>query len=104
MTSIQSFWARVKDRRTRLTEELAEQPWHRGGVFLVSVDNTEKGTTGGVVTTVPLELAAQCLTKGTHRLADEGEVAAYRAGIEATRSLAKDVEVLRKTSYLLDVK
>jgi hypothetical protein len=104
MTSIQSFWARVKDRRARLTEELAEQPWHRGGVFLVSVDNSEKGVTGGVVMTVPLELAAQCLTKATHRLCDESEVLAYKAEVNKTRQSAKDVEVLNKTKYLLETK
>jgi hypothetical protein len=106
MNTVQSFWMRVKDRRARLTEQIQEQPWQPrdGSVFLVSLDNSEKGTTAGFTVAVPLALAAELLTKGTHRLADEQAVIAYRAGIEATRSLAKDVEVLRKTSYLLEVK
>jgi len=107
MNTVQSFWMRVRDRRARLQEQIQEQPWSRAsgdGVFLVSLDNSERGTTGGVVTTVPVALASELLTKGTHRLADESEVASHKAASEATRSLARDTEVLNRTRYLLDVK
>jgi hypothetical protein len=105
-SSIQFYWARVRDRRARLTEQLAEQHWQPrdGSVFLISVANTERGTTDGVITTVPLVLAAELLEKRTHAVATEEQVAAYRAGVEATRSLARDTEVLNRTRYLLTTK
>jgi hypothetical protein len=97
---------RVKDRRIRLQEQIQEQPWQPrdGNCYLVSLDNTEKGTTGGVVTTVPVGLAAELVEKRTHRLCDEAEVSAYKAEVNKTRQSAKDVEVLNRTKYLLETK
>jgi hypothetical protein len=80
-SSIQFYWARVRDRRARLTEQIQEQHWQPrdGSVFLVSVANTERGTTEGVVMTVPVALAAELLEKKTHVCASEEQVMVHKA-------------------------
>jgi hypothetical protein len=72
--NIRAYWDKVNETIKRLPEE----------VWLMSIDNQDKGTHAGAVSIVPRDIAGRRLVEATHRIASEAEVQAY-----------KDAEVVR---------
>ena len=61
MGNAQMYWARVAARRAEIARQILDQ-FHQpkdGRVFVVSLDNREKGTTAGSVTLTTLDMAAK---------------------------------------------
>lgn len=92
--SVTRYWVLVRTKR----EELAERGQFH---FLVSIDDPQKNTTGGTIIEAETAIAAECLVRGTHRLATDDEVAAYRAEEERRRQEILEAERRRREELLL---
>lgn len=65
---MKAYWKKVNETGQRLPEE----------VWLMSIDNTDKGTHAGAVSVVPRDIAARRLVEQTHRIATDAEIATYK--------------------------
>jgi hypothetical protein len=76
--NIRQYWDKVNETVQRLPLE----------VWLMSLENQDKGTKAGAVSVAPRDIAARRIVEATHRIATEAEIAGYQEA-EAKR-LEKD--------------
>jgi hypothetical protein len=65
---LKMYWQQVRDVEARLPQD----------VFLTSIEDRFTGRAGGVVCEVDRASAARCVVDGSHRVATEEEIEAYR--------------------------
>ena len=102
MNRAQNFYRRVAERRATIAKDILtmpHQPKSGGAVFVVSLDNRERGTTAGTIATVSVDLAACLLESGTHSLASESEVLNFKAGEAKAKQQAKSADLIQKENH-----
>jgi hypothetical protein len=90
---LRKYW-----RSVRLTEETLPA----GDVFLISVENEERGTSGGQISSATREYAARWIVGGTHRLATEPEIELYRLEMKARTDAILVAELNKKQTVRLE--
>jgi hypothetical protein len=87
------FWTRVSHERLKISHEVLSGTYKKQcppvvnrdpvtgnpiktleGVYVTSLENWEKRTTAGAVFVVTLDIAAQRIVEGTHRLSTDSEI------------------------------
>ncbi len=91
-----THYQKIKLQRTTLAEQYPD-----GVCFLASIANATSGAAGGSVCAASLDVAAKCLTEGTHRIASAGEVADYETLQDNNRKYNLSVERRRDTKPFL---
>lgn len=66
--------------------------------YVMSITNSERRTTPGMVSKCPPRVAAECLMKNTHRLATEDQIAAHDAEHRQRFDEAKQLREREKTA------
>ncbi len=91
---IEEYWERVNKTNEKLIAGLP--PGAPEEVFIMSIDNYDKGTNAGHVTSCNTKLAAQRMTESTHRLASDDEIKAFLKARDGRFEESNDRDARRK--------
>ena len=92
MTNLQEFGQRVAETRKTLPA---------GVVFITSVENYEKGVTGGAVCEANPDHAARRIVAGTHRVSHAEEIASWKSDQQARERECRLLEEKQKEKSVL---
>ncbi|WP_321476613.1 hypothetical protein [uncultured Paludibaculum sp.] len=99
MSKIREIAVRVRGKVAELRTEFPS-----GDCVLVSVKNDAFNTVGGMPMEVPVENAARHLVEGTHRMATETEIKAFREQQKAARLDIRNRQPAKGSAYHLERK
>lgn len=89
---------KVRAKRTELDAQYPE-----GYCVLVSVQSDTYNTKGGVPMEMPNDNAARHLVEGTHKLATDAELDAFRAAQANALQAARQAELAKRTVHYVPV-
>jgi|SRR5579863_2062677 len=108
MIDINSYWTRVKtkekaeregqaarEQKYALTGNVADlegQDLHAHGLFLITLQNEERGTEGGGISSIPWKYVGQRLQDRTHRVATLAEITLFREQMQEHASSLRATE------------
>jgi hypothetical protein len=84
----QKYYAKLNEQRAALAKQHPD-----GTLFVMSVAHPLGRSTAGNVCEVPVPIGARLLLDGTHRVADEPEIATFRADQALRRAMATGTPV-----------
>jgi hypothetical protein len=117
--TLREFWAEVRHNKAIILaacEKQAGQPKvtverdqytmkdeYHGDVYLTSVRNRDRNTEEGSIVIAQVNLAAQRIAEGTHRLSTDAEIEAFQAEHARRKDSALQAEVKKQTMYTSSV-
>lgn len=99
MADIKEYWREVRSVEATLLASLGQDK--QSVVYIVSVENKSKGTSAGSVCEADIETAARMIVDGTHKVASESEVAAWKTHQEQTFKANQALELERKQQFAM---
>jgi len=98
---VNEWWQGVHEQKNKIREllstpEQAHQPRTGQSVWLISLLCRAENTLAGSMSEALIPRAAECLHRGSHRLATADELAAYQKSQEEQRKLIERMERNRK--------